>query len=110
MQPLSGPRVFGWKNDWVKITNELAQERRAWGASIRDVVNSIGDTGSNAFTQSLGLRTHSQLTRSYVPPHFAIGKVTKTPSLSFSGRVTLNSQPAGRVRLRWIMSAVSPSI
>ncbi len=52
MQPLSGPRVFEWKNDWVKITNELAQERRAWGASLRDVVNSTGDTGSNAFTRS----------------------------------------------------------
>ncbi len=31
--------------DWVEISSELAQDRRALGASVRDVVNSIGDTG-----------------------------------------------------------------
>ncbi len=49
LEPLSGPRVFGcgrWRKDWVKDSSELAQDRRAWGASIRDVVNSIGDAVS----------------------------------------------------------------
>ncbi len=32
--------------DWVKVSSELAQGRRAWSASVRDVVNSIGDAGS----------------------------------------------------------------
>ncbi len=39
---LSGPRVFAYARsgkDWVKVTRELAQGRRAWGAPIRDVVN-----------------------------------------------------------------------
>ncbi len=31
----------------MKVSCDLAQDRRAWGASIRDVVNSIGDAGSN---------------------------------------------------------------
>ncbi len=49
LEPLSGPRVFGharWRKDWVKFSSELAQDRRAWGASVRDVVNSISDAGS----------------------------------------------------------------
>ncbi len=32
--PLSGPRVFAyarWGKGWVKVSSELAQERRAWG-------------------------------------------------------------------------------
>ncbi len=48
-EPISGPRVFGharWRKDWVKVSCELAQDRRAWNASIRDVVNAIGDAGS----------------------------------------------------------------
>ncbi len=43
------PQVFGyarWRGDWVKVSSELAQDHRAWGASVRDVVNSIGATGS----------------------------------------------------------------
>ncbi len=32
--------------DWVKVSSELAQDRRAWNASVRDVVNAIGDAGS----------------------------------------------------------------
>ncbi len=32
--------------DWVKVSSELAQDRRAWNASVRDVVKLIGDTGS----------------------------------------------------------------
>ncbi len=32
-----------WRKDWVKVFNELAQDRRAVSASVRDVVNSIGD-------------------------------------------------------------------
>ncbi len=50
LEPLSGPRVFGyarWGKDWVNVSSELAQDRRAWSASsIRDVVNPIGDVGS----------------------------------------------------------------
>ncbi len=45
---LSGPRVFGhtrWRKDWVKVSSELVQDRRAWSASVRDVVNMIGDAG-----------------------------------------------------------------
>ncbi len=49
LERLSGPRVFGharWRKDWVKVSSELAQDRRAWSASVRDVVNAIGDAGS----------------------------------------------------------------
>ncbi len=49
LEPLSGPRVFGCtrqRKDPVKVFSELAQGRKIWVASIRDVVNSIGDTGS----------------------------------------------------------------
>ncbi len=38
---LSGPRVFGharWRKEWVKVSSELAQDRRTWSASVRDVV------------------------------------------------------------------------
>ncbi len=31
---------------WVKVSSELAQGRRARRASVRDVVNSIGDADS----------------------------------------------------------------
>ncbi len=30
----------------MNVSYELEQDRRAWGVSARDVVNSIGDTGS----------------------------------------------------------------
>ncbi len=44
------PRVFGharWRKVWMKVSCELAvQDRRAWSASVRDVVNAIGDAGS----------------------------------------------------------------
>ncbi len=49
LEPISGPRVFGharWRKDWVKVSSELAQDRRAWIASVRDVVNAVGDAGS----------------------------------------------------------------
>ncbi len=49
LEPISGPRVFGhtrWRKDWVNISSDLAQDRRAWSASVRDVVNSTGDAGS----------------------------------------------------------------
>ncbi len=41
LEPLSAPRVFGYerrRKDWVKVSSELAQDRRAWGASVRAVV------------------------------------------------------------------------
>ncbi len=34
------------RKDWVEASSELAQNRRAWSASVRDVVNAIGDAGS----------------------------------------------------------------
>ncbi len=37
LEPLSGPRVFGyarWRKDWMKVSSGLAQERRAWSASV----------------------------------------------------------------------------
>ncbi len=49
LEPLSGRLVFGyarWRMDWVNVSSELAQGRRAWSAYIRDEVNSIGDAGS----------------------------------------------------------------
>ncbi len=49
LEPISGPRVFGHarlRKDWVKVSSELAQDRRAWSASVRDVVNAVGDAGS----------------------------------------------------------------
>ncbi len=49
LEPISGPRVFGHarsRQDWVKVSSELAQDRRAWNVSVRDVVNAIGDAGS----------------------------------------------------------------
>ncbi len=49
LEPISEPRVLGharWRKDWVKVYSELAQDRRAWNASVRDVVNAIGDAGS----------------------------------------------------------------
>ncbi len=49
LEPISGPPAFGharWRSDRVKVSSELAQDRRAWSASVRDVVNAIGDAGS----------------------------------------------------------------
>ncbi len=46
LEPISGSRVFGyaqWRKDWVKVSSELAQDRRAWSASVRDVVSAVGD-------------------------------------------------------------------
>ncbi len=49
LEPISGPRVYGharWRKDWRKVSSELAQDLRAWSASVRDVVNAVGDAGS----------------------------------------------------------------
>ncbi len=40
-----------WRKDWVKVSSELTQDRRDWGASIWDVVNSIGDAESRSRTE-----------------------------------------------------------
>ncbi len=32
---------------WVKISNNLTQDRRAWAASVRGAASSVGDTGSS---------------------------------------------------------------
>ncbi len=49
LEPLSGQLVLGysrWRKDWVNVSGELAQDRQGWGASVRDVINSIGDVSS----------------------------------------------------------------
>ncbi len=43
LEPLSGPRISGyvrWREDWVKVSSEVTQDCRPWGA------NSIGDVCS----------------------------------------------------------------
>ncbi len=45
----SGPRVLDlteWRKDQVKIASEIFHDCRAWGASIRDLVNSTCDADS----------------------------------------------------------------
>ncbi len=39
------PHYARWRKDWVEASSELAQDRRDWGVSTRNVVNSIGDAG-----------------------------------------------------------------
>ncbi len=45
MKLLSG--YTRWRKGWANVSSELAQERRAWDASVCDVVCSIGEAGSN---------------------------------------------------------------
>ncbi len=36
LEPISGPRLFGYarrRKDWVGVSSELAQDRPAWSAS-----------------------------------------------------------------------------
>ncbi len=50
LELISGPRLFGharWRKDWVEVWSELAQDRRAWSASVRDMVLAVGDAGSS---------------------------------------------------------------
>ncbi len=52
LEAVSGPRVFSharWRKYSVKVSSELAQVRRAWSASVRDVVNAVGDDFSTEF-------------------------------------------------------------
>ncbi len=49
LEPPAGPRIFGyarWRNDWVKVSCEPAQDSRAWDASVHDMVNWINDVCS----------------------------------------------------------------
>ncbi len=49
LKPLFGPRLIGYaqlRNNWAKVSRELAQDRRTRGASGRDVVYMIGDAGA----------------------------------------------------------------
>ncbi len=49
LEILFGPRVLVcalWRFHRMESTSELAKGRRAWGVSIRDVVNSTGDAHS----------------------------------------------------------------
>ncbi len=39
-----GPRNYGlrrWNGEWPSICNEMAQDRRAWSAAVRDAVNAL---------------------------------------------------------------------
>ncbi len=57
LEPISGRRIFGnarWRKDWRKVFSELAQDRRAWSASVRDVFNAIFDAGSTRPDASKG--------------------------------------------------------
>ncbi len=63
LKPLFGPRVIGYaqsRKEWVKVSRELAQDRRTWGASGRDVVNLIGDAGATNHGQ---MRTQVQISK-----------------------------------------------
>ncbi len=49
VEPFYGPRAFGHarlRKDWVKVSSVFTQVRRAWNASVRDMVCSIGDVRS----------------------------------------------------------------
>ncbi len=47
LEPLNRLRVFWYARWWmVKVFSNIAQDRRVYGASIRDVINSIGNAGS----------------------------------------------------------------
>jgi len=36
--------VQRWRRDWLQLTQELANDRRAWAAAIRDLVNNEADS------------------------------------------------------------------
>ncbi len=41
---LSGPRVYDlrrWNQEWPSICIDMAQDRRAWSAAVRDTVNAL---------------------------------------------------------------------
>ncbi len=64
LEPLSGPLAFGyarWRKGRVKVSSELARDRWAWDASVRNLVNSIDDVGS----------THL----GWMPPQVQVGKL-----------------------------------
>ncbi len=45
---LIGPAVVGirgWNKEWASLAMDLAQDRRAWSAAVRDAVNAM-DTDS----------------------------------------------------------------
>ncbi len=47
LETLTGPRVFGnarWREDCAKVPSELAQDRQARSASVRDMVGDAGLT------------------------------------------------------------------
>ncbi len=46
------------KKDWVKASSDLAQDRRAWSASVLDVVNSTGDAGSPRVNAATSTRNY----------------------------------------------------
>ncbi len=49
-----------------EVSSELAQDRRAWNDSVRDVVNAIGDAGSDEYMiifQPMGMQTYMDLLR-----------------------------------------------
>ncbi len=41
---LIGPAVIGirrWSKEWMPLAMDLAQDRRAWSAAVRDAVNAM---------------------------------------------------------------------
>ncbi len=70
----------------MKVSSELAQDRRAWSASVRDVVNCIGDAGFNpprvnvAINKSIleipltALRDHAALSSNSNEEHLQYGQ------------------------------------
>ncbi len=41
---LGGPRFYSlrrWNREWPSICVEMAQDRRAWSAAVRDTVNAL---------------------------------------------------------------------
>jgi len=44
---ISGQHIDGvqrWKRDWLQLAQELANDRRAWTAAIRDLLNNEADS------------------------------------------------------------------
>ena len=49
MEESTGPKIYGlrrWNNEWVKISKELANNRQAWSAFIRDHIEAMEGAGS----------------------------------------------------------------
>ncbi len=48
---LIGPAVVGigrWSREWASLAMDLAQDRRAWSAAVRDAVNAMDADSARA--------------------------------------------------------------